>query len=104
MTDLCASELLGFFWGSVFASFYSEVMARIRKCPAIAYLVVSIFPLIPGAGVYYTMLSAVQGHMTAFAQKGMYTAATAGLMAVGILLVSTVFRLWSTWVREHKKA
>ena len=104
MTDLCASELMGFFWGSVFASFYSEIMARIRKCPAIAYLVVSIFPLIPGAGVYYTMLSAVQGDMTAFAQKGMYTAATAGLMAVGILLVSTVFRLWSNWVREHKKA
>ena len=103
MTDLCGSELMGFFWGSVFASLYSETMARIRKYPAISYLVVCVFPLIPGAGVYYTMNYAVQGDMVMFADKGMYTAATAGLMAVGIVLVSTVFRLWSTWRREHKK-
>lgn len=104
MAQFCASELMGFFWGSVFASLYSEIMARVRKCPAISFLVVSIFPLIPGAGVYYTMNYAVQGNMAMFADKGMYTAATAGLMAVGILLVSTIFRLWATWRREHKKA
>ena len=102
-TQLCGSELMGFFWGSVFASLYSETMARIRKYPAISYLVVCIFPLIPGAGVYYTMNYAVQGDMAMFADKGMYTAATAGLIAVGIVLVSTVFRIWSTWRREHKR-
>lgn len=104
MTQICGSELMGFFWGSAFASLYSEVMARIRKCPAICYLVVCIFPLIPGAGVYYTMNHAVQGDMAMFAEKGMYTAATAGLMAVGILLVSTMFRMWSMWTRDHRKA
>ncbi len=101
---LGGSELMGFFWGSIFASLYAEIMARIRKCPAICYLVVCIFPLIPGAGVYYTMNHAVQGDMARFAQQGMYTAATAGLMAVGIILVSTVFRMWSTWLRDRKKA
>ncbi|MBE6975156.1 MAG: threonine/serine exporter family protein [Ruminococcaceae bacterium] len=101
---LLGNELAGFFWGSFFASLYSETMARVRKCPAIAYLVVCIFPLIPGAGVYYTMHYAVQGQMGLFAEKGMYTAATAGLMAVGIVLVSTAFRLWTNWRREHKKA
>ncbi len=100
---LGGSELMGFFWGSIFASFYAEIMARIRKCPAICYLVVCIFPLIPGAGVYYTMNHAVQGNMTLFAEQGMFTAATAGLMAVGIILVSTVFRMWATWLREHRK-
>ena len=103
MAHVCESELMGFFWGAVFASLYAEIMARIRKYPAISYLVVSIFPLIPGAGVYYTMNYAVQGNMTMFAEKGASTAATAGLMAVGILLVSTIFRLWATWRREHKK-
>ena len=78
-------------------------MARIRKYPALSYLVVCIFPLVPGAGVYYTMYYAVQGNMAMFADKGMYTAATAGLIAVGIVLVSTVFRIWSTWRREHKR-
>lgn len=93
----CGSEILGYFWGAVFASLYSEIMARIRKYPAISYLVVSIFPLIPGAGIYYTMTYAVQGDMEMFATKGMFTAAIAGVMAVGILLVSTSVRMWHTW-------
>jgi len=86
-------ELMGYFWGTVFAATYSEVMARIRKCPAIAYLVIAIFPLIPGAGVYYTTEYAMEGNMEMFAQKGMFTAAIAGIMAVAILLVSTAVRM-----------
>lgn len=94
---LGGTELMGYFWGAVFASAYSETMARVRKYPAISYLVVAIFPLIPGAGVYFTMNYAVRGEMALFASKGMYTAAIAGLMAVGILLVSTSVRLYNTW-------
>ncbi len=90
-------ELAGYFWGAIVASAYSEIMARIRRYPAISYLVISIFPLIPGAGVYFTMNYAVRGEMTQFANQGMYTAAIAGLMAVGILLVSTSVRLFNTW-------
>jgi len=95
-------DLHGYFWGAFVASAYSEVMARIRKYPAISYLVVSIFPLIPGAGVYYTMNYAVLGQMEQFANQGMHTAAIAGIMAVGILLVSTAFRLFNTWLRKHR--
>ena len=51
LLQLGYSDLVGFFWGTVAASVYAEAMARIRKYPAISYLVVSIFPLIPGAGV-----------------------------------------------------
>ena len=72
-------------------------MARIRKFPAITYLVISIFPLLPGAGVYYTMTHAVQGDMEAFAAQGMYTAAIAGITAIGILMVSTSVRLYHVW-------
>ena len=91
------SGIMGYFWGALVASGYSEIMARIRKFPAITYLVISIFPLIPGAGVYYTMNYAVRGDMERFASQGMYTAAIAGIMAVGILLVSTSVRVYSIW-------
>ncbi len=94
---MTGSGIMGYFWGAVVASAYSEVMARIRKFPAITYLVISIFPLIPGAGVYYTMNYAVQGDMERFASQGMYTAAIAGIMAIGILLVSTSVRLYHVW-------
>jgi len=97
------SDLSGYFWAAFTASFYSEVMARLRKYPAISYLVVSIFPLIPGASIYYTMNHAVRGDMTSFADMGMHTIAVAGVIAVGVLLVSTSFRIWSTWRRSIKK-
>lgn len=95
--ELTGSAILGYFWASAVASSYSEIMARVRKFPAISYLVISIFPLLPGAGVYYTMTHAVQGDMEAFASQGMYTAAIAGMMAIGILLVSTSVRLYHVW-------
>ena len=95
------SELMGYFWGAIVASGYAEVMARIRKYPAISYLVVSVFPLIPGASVYYTMNYAVKNEMDLFASQGMHTIAIAGVMAVGILLMSTAFRIWSIWKRNR---
>ncbi len=101
--ELGGSEIMAYFWSALFSSLYSEVMARIRKYPAISYLVVSIFPMIPGAGVYYTMNYAVQGEMELFASKGMYTAGIAGIMAVGILLGSTGFRMYSDWKTANRR-
>lgn len=96
-------EMFAYFAGAFFASVYAEVMARLRKYPAISYLVVSLFPLIPGAGIYYTMYHAVHGNMEQFAAQGTHTGAIAGVMAVGVLLVSTIVRLSYTWkeTRPH---
>lgn len=103
MLKLGYSDLVGYFWGAAVSSAYAEIMARIRKYPAISYLVVGIFPLIPGASVYYTMNYVVRGEMDRFADQGMHTIAIAGIMAVGIILVSTAFRIWTLWKRSHHK-
>ncbi len=98
---LGASDIMAYFYAGLISAAYAEAMARIRKYPAISYLVVAIFPLIPGAGVYYTMSHAVQGHMDLFAQQGTHTAAIAGVLAVSILMVSTTVRIITTL--RHKK-
>jgi uncharacterized membrane protein YjjB (DUF3815 family) len=90
------------FLGGIVASVYAELMARLRHFPAISYLVVSLFPLLPGAGIYYTMAYAVQNEMTEFAAKGYQTAAIAGALALGILLVSTAFRIWSNYRMKRR--
>ena len=100
---LGGNDLTAYFWSSLFASAFSEIMARIRKYPAISYLCVSIFPLIPGAGVYYTMNYAVRGLNEQFATQGLHTAAIAGVIAVGILLASTIVRMYLTWRSQKKK-
>jgi len=90
--------------GGIVASVYAELMARLRHFPAISYLVVALFPLLPGAGIYYTMAYAVENDMTRFAQKGFQTAAIAGALALGILLVSTAFRIWSNYRMKKRTA
>ena len=92
-----------YFWATVFCSIYAETMARIRKYPAISYLVVGLFPLIPGSDVYYTMNYAVRGNAEMFNRHGMFTAAVAGVMAAAILLVSTLFRMHTSWRLQRKK-
>ena len=64
----------------------------ICKYPALSYLVVSIFPLLPGAGIYYTMSYILANNTEAAWAKGMETASISGVMAVGILLVVTAVR------------
>ena len=91
--ELGCGEMAAMLIGSVVAAIYSEVMARIRKCPAIAYLVMALVPLIPGSALYYTMNYAVRGNMSTFATQGMRTICLAGLMAAGVILVSTTMRM-----------
>jgi len=104
----CLSQWLGFgeivnyFMATIVAATYAEVMARVRKYPAISYLVVSIFPLLPGAGIYYTANALLTGDMAAFAERGGNTIAIAGALAVGILMVSTSVRLLTTWAQHRR--
>ena len=95
--ELTGSAMLGYFFAAAAASVYSEIMARIRKFPAITYLVISIFPLLPGAGIYYTMSYAFRGDLDSFTFQCLYTAGIAGTIAIGILIVSTSVRLYHVW-------
>lgn len=96
------SDILAYFLAAVFAAGYSEIMARIRKCPASAYLVIAIFPTIPGASIYYAANHFVLGNAAAFAQVGKQTIAIAGALAMGILIVSTIFRVITVMKQTHK--
>ena len=97
------SILTGYFFATIFAAGYAEAMARIRRFPAITYLLVSIFPLIPGAGIYYTTSYLADGNMAEFMAKGAQTSSIAGLMAIGIIMVSTIVRGTTVWRQMRKQ-
>ena len=48
---------------SVFAVVYAEIMARVRKIPALLFTVPAIIPLVPGRTLYYAMSEAVRGDL-----------------------------------------
>ena len=94
--------LLCCFIATCVAAAFSEIMARIRKYPAISYLLISLLPLIPGAGIYYAAQYAIGGNMNLSADYGLNTLATAGVMAAWILIVSTVVRMWTAHKRNKQ--
>ena len=96
------NEPVSYLIAAAASSLYAEIMARVRKFPATSYLLCALVPLIPGSGIYYTMDFIRRGMLPEAYDKGMLTAAIAGSMAVGMLLVSTAFRMWGVWRRNRK--
>jgi len=94
------NSILSYFVAAIVSATYSEMMARIRKYPAISYLVISLFPIFPGSGIYYATELLVRGEMSEFAAKASDTVAIAGVIAVGVLTVSTLVRLRSSWIKN----
>ncbi len=72
---------------------YAECMARIRKCPASSYLVISMFPLVPGLSVYRAMDYSLQGDTQQFLDTFLRTFGIAGCLSLGLLIVSTALAI-----------
>lgn len=94
------SEPVSYLVAAAASSFYAEIMARIRKFPATSYLLSALVPLIPGAGIYYTTDFIRRGMGPEAWAKGLATAAIAGAVAVGVLLSSTIFRMWGVYKKN----
>lgn len=100
---LLQDDIAQTFVAALVISAFAEAMARIRKCPVTGYLLVAIFPLVPGGGIYYTMEHAINGQTEAFLASFLHTLGLAGAIAVGVLLVSTAVRMWTIFFRRRKE-
>lgn len=89
------SVFLQSFYAAVFLSAWSEAMARLRKCPATGYQLIAFIPLVPGAGIYSMMEAALRGDAQDFPSTGLHTLGVAGALAVGVLVVSSLVRMFS---------
>jgi len=90
------SNAFSFFVASVAAASYSEILARIIKTPATVFIICAIIPLVPGGGMFRTMLSVVEGNTNQAIVNVVETLAAAGSIAVGIFFVSTITKIFIT--------
>ena len=100
---LVHSDIIQAFFAALAISAWSEIMARLRKCPVTAYLLVAFFPLVPGGGIYYAMEHAINGETDLFLDVLFHTLGLAGSLAVGVLLVSSTVRLINSYVYRRRK-
>lgn len=86
------SKYLSFLIAGFAISTYCEILARIRKAPVTVFLVISIFPLVPGANAYYTMEYCISKN---FHLAGMQCVDMLGIsasIAGGLFLSATIFK------------
>ena len=91
---LVHSDIIQSVFAALVISAWSELMARLRKCPVTSYLLVALFPLVPGGGIYYTMEHAMNGETSQFVDSLLHTLGLAGALAAGVLMVSSLMRLY----------
>lgn len=89
---MVGAELLGYLAASLLAAFVSELLARICKMPATVFIFPAVIPLVPGIGLYRSMLCLVRSDMSGFASEGTKTLMISGIIAVTVAVVNAIFR------------
>ena len=81
------SVVLASFISALLLTGISRILAVIRRTPIIIFLVSGIFPLVPGAGIYYTAYYFIMGDNSLALGKGIETIKIAVAIALGIVLM-----------------
>ncbi|MGG7057436.1 threonine/serine exporter family protein [Clostridium nigeriense] len=87
------SDTTSLFLAALALSTYSEIFARVLKTPVTTFVIAALIPLVPGGGMYYTMVEAITGDVMKSLEIGINTMASAGSLALGIVLVSTITKI-----------
>ncbi|WP_160693206.1 threonine/serine exporter family protein [Clostridium sp. C2-6-12] len=103
LTQNKISNILSLFIASIIFSIYSEICARYLKTPVTTIVICALIPLVPGAGMYYTMYETILGHVSNAVKLGIDTFASAGALALGVIFVSTITKQVTNLKRVKEK-
>lgn len=79
--------------GSAVCALFALVAARINKAPATVFQTICIFPLIPGATLYYTAYGVVTANAALAEEKGLGLIMTCFAIVLGFMAVEATNRL-----------
>lgn len=94
ISTILGAPTLGNVVGSFVLTVFSRTLAAKRKNPVTVYLISGIFPLVPGAGIYYTSYYLIMNDMAFFSKYGLETIKTAGAIVMGIILGMAFPQSW----------
>ncbi len=84
---LWCSAPISTFIANVAVVFLSRLFAVKKRCPVTVFLISGIFPLVPGAGIYWTAYYIVTNDLEQAGQRGFLTLKVAVAIVLSILLV-----------------
>ncbi|MDA8426883.1 MAG: threonine/serine exporter family protein [Treponema sp.] len=95
VSSVTAAQAVGLFAAAAVIGLWAEFVAAFLRRPASVYIVCAIIPLVPGGGMYYTMLASVKGQTWNALTTGLATLQAAGAIAAGLALSGAFARLLS---------
>lgn len=91
--NLFSSPIAGAFLAAITVGLLGEFMAKRFKKPATIFIIPGIVPLVPGAGMYYTMLAVIEKNFSNAAELGTEAIFIALSIAIGIIVSSSFSRV-----------
>jgi len=102
--ELSGSVIFSFFISSVALTICSELFARLIKTTVTSFLISGLIPLVPGSGIYYTMYHILEKDTENAISKGAETFFVAVAISFGIVVVSSLIRIFKTGQKNrHSK-
>lgn len=101
-TPLTHSAIAGYFFGTLFMAICSEILARIKRIPATIFMIPAIVPLVPGLGLYNTMMYLVQKKNSLAAKTGTSTILEIIAMAMAMVLTAILTSMFISIIRNLK--
>mgnify|MGYP000344991619 FL=1 len=92
--NFSGNAILANFFAAALISLLSEILARKMKYPAIIFVIPGMLPLIPGLGLYNTMLSLVEGNYTNAVSVGTNALFVSASIAMGVLLITSLVKTY----------
>lgn len=78
------------FFATTLVAFTALIQSIIRRCPVTVFLISGIFPLVPGAGIFWTSYHLVSNDLYAALQTGVVAIKATIAIALGILFVMEI--------------
>lgn len=85
MTQLYVNIIMSAAVATFVLTIFARAFAVIRRTPATVYLIAGIFPLVPGAGIYYTAYYLFNNNNSLSGAKAIETFELAGAIVFGII-------------------
>ncbi|QHQ59767.1 threonine/serine exporter family protein [Anaerocolumna sedimenticola] len=87
---ITSGKMIANFLAAIMVMFLSRTFAVSKQCPLTVFLIPGIFPLVPGAGIYYTAYEITQRQFDKVLINGMDTFQTAVVIALAISIIITL--------------
>ncbi len=86
------SPVMAAFAGALAVGMISEVLARKRKMPATVFIIPGLIPLVPGYGLYYSILKIIEADYSAATEIGAETILVAIAISSAIIVTTSIAR------------